>query len=352
MVPLTHWAGVTRRPGATLLVAVLMVAFALAGCLGSSGGLGPLGDDGTGPSGADGDDTAGNGTPTDDGSGTDDDGDQTDGGDDTGDGGNQTDDGNGTGDGDDGDDTDADGNATDPEPPTWPPLDQARIRPGVEMTMGNAQCTAAFVLSSPDNATLYVATASHCVGGLSLGDPVAIGGVNGAGTVAYCSWLYTEGADDDDVCPDSDDGFVLNSNDLALIEVRPQHRGTVHPAMLVFGGPTGLASSASTGTHVLTYGDSGLRPGDAADPREGYVLSSSTWTTTTYFAPPSLPGDSGSPAVTASGSAVGVLSGLAVVPPGANTFVNLDAALAFAEDRAGLQVELKTWELLEDGLLP
>lgn len=231
---------------------------------------------------------------------------------------------------------------------TWPSIGRADIRPGVVLEMGGSQCTAAFVFSSPDNGTLYVATASHCVGGFDLGDPVSVGGHSGAGVVAYCSWMHTEGADR---CP-SGDGFVIHPNDFALIRIRDQYRRWVHPAMLHFGGPTGVVHGAGFGDRVLTYGNSGLRPGDPADPREGIVWSRSGWTTTTYFAPPSIPGDSGSPSIATDGQAVGVLSGLAPLPPGANTWVNLDDAVGYAEDHSDLEVELETWPMLRASLLP
>lgn len=336
-----------RRPTVATLAALLVAAFALAGCLGEPQGPGgnnsPIFDDGDG-----------NATPNGTGDGDDGDGSGGDGSD--GDGGNGSGD-NGSGDGDDGDGDgdngsgDDDGNRTGPVNRTWPGLGQAQIRPGVQMTAGGSQCTAGFVLSSPDNATLYVATASHCVGGRTLGSNVSLGGIPGAGTVAYCSWFYTEGADGD-TCPDSEDGTVVNTNDLALIAVRDEHRATVHPAMLHYGGPTELGSAPSPGTRLLTYGNSGLRPVDTVDPREGVVATSGDVTTTAYFAPPSIFGDSGSPAITASGASVGVLSSINSVPPGANSFVNLDTALAFAEDQAGIEAELRTWPMLDDGLLP
>lgn len=350
------------RTRAALVAALLVVAVALGGCLGSSDpfagnatpGAGDASDDDPGRDGAG------------DGSGDD--------GSDDGAGGNATDDGsdgNGTGDGsgDDGSDGNATGDGSDDGTyaPGWPSRSEAAIRPGVKVHVDvgdeTYQCTAAFVFSSPDNRTLYLSLASHCVSGRSIGDPVEVPGLGVVGEIAYCSWGTIEGTDD---CPEGDGpngGLISHANDLALVEIDAKHRDEVHPAMLGFGGPTGMADSGSisAGDKVLTYGNSGLRDGfdtvpdpagSALDPREGVVYRSDGMTTVAYFAPPSVSGDSGSPVLTGDGAALGVLSSSHTVPPQANGIVNLDRAVGYMMENTDLVVELKTWRQISAGLVP
>ena len=92
---------------------------------------------------------------------------------------------------------------------------------------------------------------------------------------------------------------------------------------------------------------------------EGYVARSSTWTSGAYSLPPGILGDSGSPVVSSQGEAVGVFVGIGVFSPdpneglpGEGTLSNLMAALGFMQENAGLEAELKTWELENQGLLP
>src|SRR5688572_554190 len=85
------------------------------------------------------------------------------------------------------------GNETPPPPQTeqkpWPNLASATIRPGVQVSSSAGQCTSNFLFRSPDNATLYLGTASHCVDGLKVGDNVQIDGASKPGKVAYSAWI-------------------------------------------------------------------------------------------------------------------------------------------------------------------
>lgn len=341
-------------------VTFVLLSAALAGCL---GGLGPQSNNSTVPPPGDG--TTGD-DGDDDGNGTADDGSGDNATDDPDDGSDGSSDDDGADDGT-GNETGGDGADNGTYAPGWPSPSDAPIRPGVKVHIpvdgGTVQCTAAFVLSSPDNRTLYLSLASHCVSGRSIGDTVDVPGVGTVGEIAYCSWGTIE---DTDTCPEGDGpdgGLISHANDFALVEIRPARRGQVHPAMLGFGGPTGMADPGSVGAgdRVMTYGNSGLRDGSgtapepagsALDAREGVVYRSDGMTTVVYFAPPSISGDSGSPVVTADGRALGVLSSGHTVPPQANGIVNLDAAVAFMEKRTELDVELKTWDLIDAGLLP
>lgn len=227
-------------------------------------------------------------------------------------------------------------------PAAWPDLEDAVIRPGVHVN----SCTGNFIFRSTDNSTLYIGTAAHCTDHLDIGDPVPVhrGYVNG--TLVYNSWEMQERLH----------GEVRNfSNELAIVELPDTVRDEVHPAMLRFGGPTGIAEEVPTGTRVLAYGNSLVRPGEApgyAGPREGYGICYHHWQTGVYFVGPSIPGDSGTPVLTASGEAIGLQYGVAYVPPGGGTVTNLNATLPYANERSNHTFELVTYPLLEDGMLP
>ncbi len=230
-----------------------------------------------------------------------------------------------------------------PVDPGWPPVEQATIRPGV--TIASGSCTANFVFHSLDNRTLFIGTAAHCFPDAEIGDPVEVAGGAVQGRLAYSSFLAME-----------ENGDSIGGNDLALVELLDEARDRVHPAMLSFGGPTGIAETAAPGDQVFAHGNSTARP-DAtpgqAGPREGVVTEHGTWTTGVYFAGPGVPGDSGSPAITADGQALGVVITFEVAPqPASNNLANLDAALGYANEHMDESVELATWPPTEDGSLP
>lgn len=246
-------------------------------------------------------------------------------------------------------------------PESWPALDAATVRPGVQVASEAGQCTSNFVYTSPDNALVYLGLAAHCLYGLELGSEVRIAGGEATGTVAYSSWFLTghnePNSPDGDVCTNATDAAECEYNDFALILVDEADRGKVHPAMLHFGGPTGLANSSTVQSFekVLTYGNSGTRLGiDPSGWHEGVVLlNEGTWTSTVYTATPGVPGDSGSGVMTRDGSALGVLVTIGATPfPASNGVSHLDTLLAWAKEHAGVDVRLATWELLDPGLLP
>lgn len=236
--------------------------------------------------------------------------------------------------------------------PGWPEPGQAGIRPGV--TVGGQLCTSNFVFASPRNATLYLGTASHCfeLGPSRLGDdvPVARGAFNG--TLVYCSWGAQAGLR---TCPNVAFGTPGYRDDFALVRIPPEGRDEVHPATLVWGGPTGLLEEPpSPGTQVLSYGNSGNRDlsqgVNAGDSRRGVVAESNGTRTVAYFNSPVAPGDSGSGVTTAAGDAVGVLhtlSGRGETAPAGGGITNLARSLQLLEERTGHRVELRTWPLFE-----
>lgn len=309
-----------------LLLALLVATAALAGCIGDPQDLAPAGDDGDvdPPQGNESDRSEpdeGNGTGEDDGDAR-----------------------NGTGESD-GNETDGSDDGDEAADPGWPDPDEAAVRPGVAIADGT--CTANFVFSSPDNATLYVGTAAHCFPDPDPGQAVSIADGAATGELAYHSFQAMERVNESNQA-------AWDFNDFALVRIDPGFRDTVHPAVRTYGGPTGLSADAGTGDRVLTTGDTSLRNGaDALDPREGYVTGSSPWHVDVQLYAPSVPGDSGSPVLTADGRALANLVTIEVLPQtGSNDATKITRAVAYMEDHGGPQVELETWTQLSPGILP
>lgn len=235
--------------------------------------------------------------------------------------------------------------------PGWPDVEAAVLRPGVKAgegsdTVGGHFCTTNFVFSSPDNRTLYLGVASHCVSGLAIGDDVPLASGAAVARLAYCSYGTIAASEE---CPDNtanDD--ETDWNDFALLEIADGDRALVHPAILRIGGPTSVAPPLAPGDRVRTYGNSdgrdlGHAVPDLLDAREGVVTQRDAWITEVAMAGPGIPGDSGSPVIATDGGAVGVMKYLS---GGTNGVTNLDAAVAYLHEKTLLRVELKTWPLL------
>lgn len=267
--------------------------------------------------------------------------------------------GNGTGDG---------GNATAGNATverTWATLGSATIRPGVQIHAGGSQCTSNFVFTSPDNRTVYLGFAAHCVtendpnsaddgcdpvsGPWAVGAKLEVEGADHPARLAYTSWgtMQDEGESGGDEC---------RYNDFALAELDPRDAAKVNPAMLFFGGPTAMADPGDVSTldKVMTYGDSGLRGGIAAlSPHEGYVVftpGDGGWSTDIYTLPQGIPGDSGSGVLLSDGAALGVLVTISYAG-GSNGVTTLANAMEYAA-ASGVPVRLATADLIEGGYLP
>lgn len=257
-------------------------------------------------------------------------------------------------------------NATGP-PREWAALGVATIRPGVQIIAAGSQCTSNFLFTSPDNATVYLGFAAHCVTKndpnnaddgcdpasepLALGTKIEVEGADHAAILAYTSWgtMQAKGGASDDECL---------YNDFAFAALDPRDAEKANPAMLFFGGPTAVADPAAVATldKVLTYGDSGLRQGiSALSPHEGYVVftpSNGDWTSEVYTLPQGIPGDSGSGVLLAGdGSALGVLVTISYAG-GSNGVTTLANAMAYAGESGGVPLRLATASLLDSGTLP
>lgn len=252
---------------------------------------------------------------------------------------------------------------------TWAAPDAATIRPGVRIVSSAGQCTSNFIFTSPDNATVYIGVAAHCVNNttdatgtatsgcdkantpMKPGTEVQVSGASAPGKLVYTSWGTMQAGQEAnaDAC---------DYNDFAVIQLNATDAAKANPAMLWYGGPTGMAATTEIQAQmrVLTFGNSDLRLGVAASQhKEGYIVSTGAggWTTTIYTAPPGVEGDSGSAVILADGRAVGDLVTGELAPlVGASGVSTLQPELTYARNHAGLELRLATWGLLNHGILP
>lgn len=240
----------------------------------------------------------------------------------------------------------------------WADVQKAKIRPGAQINTPSGACTANFLFHTPDNKTLFMGLAAHCFGEepgkrAPIGAPVTIGGVQNAGSLYYDGWAKTI---------DDNEDFAL-----VVLSNSPAVRGQVNPAVLYFGGPTGFAkeSDMMTGSHVITYGHSPLRPSqDPENPREGYILQKDGDRISIVTNHPGIPGDSGSGVMLADGRAAAVITqklgsntnGLVDqrTEPTINYAVDLEHVLGTAHAAGGnlADVEVVTWPILTPGQFP
>ncbi|HEY2719749.1 MAG TPA: serine protease [Solirubrobacteraceae bacterium] len=249
----------------------------------------------------------------------------------------------------------------------WAPAQSATIHPGV-MTFTNAssflngasQCTSNFVFTDSAG-NVYLGQAAHCSStgedtetdgcstkSLPLGTSIYSGDlVNGGiqdgtliGTLAYNSWLTMQKKKETDAT-------TCAYNDLALIKIAPSQVARVNPTVPFWGGPDGLAPTASTaGEQVYSYGNSILRLGiSVLSPKTGSSLGDQEetggWSQQLYTVTPGIPGDSGSGFMDASGNALGVLSTVEFAPlPAANGVGTLAKELAYANAATGLGLKV------------
>lgn len=252
--------------------------------------------------------------------------------------------------------------------PTWPPLADAKVRPGVQIKTsvdgGTAQCTTNFVFRNVLNDTYYIGTAAHCVDGATGDDPVTVLGKDGKAAfksrVAYSSW----DAIGFEPQPTTG-GSTSHRHDFALIEIPAEHLGLVHPATLHFGGPTRMGDRAAVSPldGVMVYGNSGLRLGlvEESNWQEGVAYGTFKEETdegdahmilANVVSPPVF-GDSGSGLMAKDGAALGSLSGPNLYFPWgyALEYSSVPDAVAYM-NADGWRLQLMTWDVITPGLLP
>ncbi|HVE73598.1 MAG TPA: serine protease [Mycobacteriales bacterium] len=242
----------------------------------------------------------------------------------------------------------------------WAPAATATIKPGVQTFTEGAQCTANFVFTSGTD--VFIGQAAHCsgtggatetdgclAGSHPINTPVRVTGASRPGTMVYNSWLTMQSVNEKDQ-------NACDYNDFALIRIDPADHGKVNPSVPFWGGPTGLDRNGSRlGESVLSYGNSGLRFGlSPLSPKQGVSLGTGGggWTHTVYTATPGIPGDSGSAFLSPDGTALGVLSTVALLPlPLSNGVSDLAKMLDYAAAN-GRSVTLATGTEAFTGPLP
>jgi hypothetical protein len=182
-----------------------------------------------------------------------------------------------------------------------------------------------------------------------VGTQVEIDGASQPGTMVYNSWITMQalGETDPDTCA---------YNDFALIRLDPADAGKVNPSIPFWGGPTGLATATSVGETVYSYGNSSLRFGvSQLCPKKGASLGDDGggWSHTVYTVTPGIPGDSGSAFLSSNGSAVGVLSTVALAPlTGSNGVGDLSRELSYLASHTSFSITLALGTEPFDGTYP
>lgn len=240
--------------------------------------------------------------------------------------------------------------------PAWAPLASATIRPGVQTVTNGGQCTSNFVFYTDKGNgqfDIYLGQAAHCgslgsatqtngctTPSVNIGTSVTVRGAQYPGTLAYSSWktMQAVGESNPSICA---------YNDFALVKLDPRDHGRVNPSMLNFGGPTGYANvnSVFSGSQLVSFQNSGLRPAGPLSWKEGVLFTRSTsqWQAMAYFVTPGIPGDSGSGVITCSGAAYGIVVTLSAVPnPGSNGMTDIKNAVGYAASKAGISATLGT----------
>jgi hypothetical protein len=232
--------------------------------------------------------------------------------------------------------------------PSWAPADTATVHPGVQTVTDGGQCTANFVFY--DATDIYIGQAAHCsgtgaatdtngcdAGSLPLGTPVEVDGASQPGTLAYSSWIAMRQAGETNT-------NACEYNDFALVRIAPADHAKVNPSIPFWGGPTGVVGTTTTGSKVLSYGNSSLRGGiEQLSPKEGVSLGQSGggWTHSVFTASPGIPGDSGSAFIDKQGRAFGTLSTLQIAPlAGSNGVGDVSRAIAYMHSHGGPQAQL------------
>lgn len=235
--------------------------------------------------------------------------------------------------------------------PSFAPIADATIHPGVQMVTGGGQCTANFVFTQGDD--VFIGYAAHCAGlggqtdtdgcateSLPIGTPVEIQGATRPGVLAYSSWTAMRAVGETDP-------VVCATNDFAFVKVDPADHLRLSPTVAHWGGPSGVSpSEVPLFTGLRAYGRSGLRLGlTLVSPMLGVGLGTSYggWSHQAFTLVPAVPGDSGMPLLDEGGRAVGLLSTITIFPRiGTLNFTDISLAMSYARSHGfpGLQLAL------------
>lgn len=231
--------------------------------------------------------------------------------------------------------------------PDWASLDEATIRPGVAIRTPTHECPSNFMFIRPDNTSVFLGTTAYCLRGLPVGTVVGVGGPENIAIIAYSSWITMDENGETDP-------HAREYNDFAVIRLDSSTRPHAHPAMLHQGGPTAAADAANiaTGERVRAYANATTPLAPRTAWHEAVITGRvGDWALLAHAAPPGMPGTLGGGVVTPDGRALGVMVNLGLAPnPGANGIARLDTLMAYAKEHARLDMQLATWDLLEENL--
>lgn len=204
------------------------------------------------------------------------------------------------------------------------------IRPGAWI-VEPGPCTLAHILRDGVG-DLYALTAGHCVSNEGVGGSVVM--VTEAGPTGDTQVEIGE------TVAFRDDG---PGQDYALVAIHDEHEDRVNPTMAGWQGPNGLVDGPEAGTvHHYGFGSAATWTHDATRCRAG--ASPGFWGATTYsFHGLVAFGDSGSPAQTASGDALGINTHISPFAfDGANLGTRADHAIAALSEETGKDLSLVT----------
>lgn len=242
--------------------------------------------------------------------------------------------------------------------PEWAPVEEATIKPGVQIRTDSGGCTTNFVFYERHETTegavsfdVFIGLAAHCftLGGSTgtngcttesreLGSQADVSGADHPATLVYSSWVTMKEVDEED-------SATCGANDFAIVQLDGRDHDKVNPTLQYYGGPTALRNSeTSTGDEVYSYGNSSLRFGiSELSPKRGVSTgtTSSGWTHHVYTVTPGIPGDSGSAFVDEEGQALGVVVTLQLLPlAGSNGVTDMAKALAYLNANTDMDVQL------------
>ena len=202
------------------------------------------------------------------------------------------------------------------------------VRPGVEISTAIGGCTANFLFSGSDGKR-YLGTAGHC---LLEGDGFTTSFPNATVRAYANGWKVIGRA-----------AFAVldASRDFALIEL---DSGVVaYPDMAHFGGPTGTYTAHSLLPEVVHHYGWGVGYGAVVPARTSVALNTFPVSRVGAVGTVSF-GDSGGPAITGDGSALGVIVTIGNLNASAGTvgISRIDYQLPFAEQALGIDLTLQT----------
>lgn len=223
----------------------------------------------------------------------------------------------------------------------WAPVDEADVRPGVEIMTPARNCPSNFLFIRPDNTSVFLGTTAACMRDVPVGSVVGVGAPDVIGILVYSSWetMAERG---------ETDPHALEYNDFAVVKIDESSRHRVNPTMLHYGGPSGVADGNASGLGARVKSYTNLTANAGTRPQEAIVTGrAGDYALLVHGLPPTLPGTMGRGVLTEDGHALGVMVNLGVAPnAGANGVARLDTLMRYASDHAKLYMELVPGEPL------